>query len=80
MDKDLKITLGVEEEFFLVDPNTRDLVADPDPGILAVCEKNSGPHKVVTEFLRSSNRDQHPRLHIDSRSPHSTDGDPPDSH
>lgn len=53
MNEDLKITLGVEEEFFLVDPNTRDLVADPDPGILAVCEKNSGPHKVVTEFLRS---------------------------
>ena len=53
MDKDLKITLGVEEEFFLVDPNTRDLLADPDPGILAACEKNSGPHKVVTEFLRS---------------------------
>ena len=53
MDKDLTITLGVEEEFFLVDPNTRDLVADPDPGILAACEKNSGPHKVVTEFLRS---------------------------
>ena len=53
MDKDLTITLGVEEEFFLVDPNTRDLLADPDPGILAVCEKNSGPHKVVTEFLRS---------------------------
>lgn len=53
MNEDLKITLGVEEEFFLVDPNTRDLVADPDPGILAACEKNSGPHKVVTEFLRS---------------------------
>ena len=53
MDKDLKITLGVEEEFFLVDPNTRDLLADPDPGILTVCEQNSGPHKVVTEFLRS---------------------------
>lgn len=53
MDKDLKITLGVEEEFFLIDPNTRDLVADPDPGILTVCEKSSGPHKVVTEFLRS---------------------------
>ncbi len=53
MHEDLTITLGVEEEFFLVDPNTRDLVADPDPGILAACEKNSGPHKVVTEFLRS---------------------------
>ena len=53
MNEDLKITLGVEEEFFLVDPNTRDLLADPDPGILTVCEQNSGPHKVVTEFLRS---------------------------
>ena len=53
MNKDLTITLGVEEEFFLVDPNTRDLLADPAPGILDTCEKNSGPHKVVTEFLRS---------------------------
>lgn len=53
MSDDLKITLGVEEEFFLVDPKTHDLVADPDPGILAACEKNSGSHKVVTEFLRS---------------------------
>ena len=26
---DLAITLGVEEEFFLVDPETRDLLADP---------------------------------------------------
>ncbi len=53
MNKDLTITLGVEEEFFLVDPDTRDLVSDPAPGILDTCEKNSGPHKVVTEFLRS---------------------------
>ena len=53
MNENLTITLGVEEEFFLVDPNTRDLIADPAPGILAACEKNSGPHKVVTEFLRS---------------------------
>ncbi|MDE0219422.1 MAG: glutamate-cysteine ligase family protein [Spirochaetaceae bacterium] len=50
---DLQITLGVEEEFFLIDPDTRDLLADPDPDIFAACERNSGPHKVVPEFLRS---------------------------
>ena len=47
------ITLGVEEEFFLVDPGTRDLLADPDPGIFELCERTSGPHKVVRELLRS---------------------------
>ena len=50
---DTAITLGVEEEFFLVDPESRDLLVDPDPGIFETCEKNSGPHKVVREFLRS---------------------------
>ncbi len=49
----LAITLGVEEEFFLVDPETRDLLADPDEGIFAACEEAGGPHKVVREFLRS---------------------------
>ena len=29
----LSITLGVEEEFFLIDPETRDLLPDPDPRI-----------------------------------------------
>ena len=47
------ITLGVEEEFFLVDPQTRDLVSDPPVGIFQACERNAGPHKVVREFLRS---------------------------
>ena len=51
--EDLAITLGVEEEFFLVDPGTRDLLTDPDQGIFDACETNSGPHKVVREFLRS---------------------------
>ena len=50
---DLSITLGIEEEFFLVDPDSRDLLADPDPGIFKACDENSGPHKVVREFLRS---------------------------
>ena len=47
------ITLGVEEEFFLIDPGTRDLLPDPDGRIFEECEKNRGPHKVVAEFLRS---------------------------
>ena len=47
------ITLGVEEEFFLVDPESRDLLAEPDEGIFEECERRSGPHKVVHEFLRS---------------------------
>ena len=49
----LKITLGVEEECFLVDPETRDLLVDPDPGIFEICEKECGPHKIVRELLRS---------------------------
>ncbi len=49
----LAITLGVEEEFFLIDPETRDLLPDPDPHIFQECEKNRGDHKVVAEFLRS---------------------------
>ena len=49
----LEFTLGIEEEFFLVDPGTRDIVADPDPAIMERCERESGPHKVVPEFLRS---------------------------
>ena len=47
------ITLGVEEEFFLVDPGTRDLIASPDEAIFEACERAAGPHKVVREFLRS---------------------------
>lgn len=50
---EMPITLGVEEEFFLVDPDTRDLVADPPAAIFEACEKNAGPHKVVREFMRS---------------------------
>ena len=49
----LAITLGVEEEFFLIDPETRDLLPDPDRGIFEYCDKNRGPHQVAAEFLRS---------------------------
>ena len=47
------LTFGVEEEFFLVDPESRDLLVDPDPGIFAACEETCGPHKVVRELLRT---------------------------
>jgi len=50
---DVPITLGVEEEFFLVDPESRDLIADPDPAIFEACAAARGPHNVVHEFLRS---------------------------
>ncbi len=52
-DEALNITLGIEEEFFLIDPESRDLLADPDLGIFETCKKNSGPHKVMRELLRS---------------------------
>ena len=51
--EDLKITLGIEEEFFLVDPDSRDLIADPDPAIFEACEARIEPHKVTRELLRS---------------------------
>ena len=50
---DLAMTLGVEEEFFLIDPETRDLLGDPDKGIFDACKKRRGRHQVVREFLRS---------------------------
>ena len=48
----LSITLGVEEEFFLVDPDSRDLIS-PDPSIFETCREARGPHNVAHEFLRS---------------------------
>ena len=53
VDGDFEITLGVEEEFFLVDPESRGLLTDPDLGIFETCERNSGPHKVVRELMRT---------------------------
>ncbi len=49
----MDITLGMEEELFLVDPESRQLVADPDPAILETCQANAGQHKMVRELLRS---------------------------
>ncbi len=52
-ETDSGITLGIEEEFFLVDPETRDLLSDPDRRIFEACERNRGPHNAAPEFLRS---------------------------
>lgn len=50
---DVTMSLGVEEELFLIDPDTRDLLRDPDPGIFEACGESRGQGQVVHEFLRS---------------------------
>ena len=50
---DLEIKFGMEEEFFLVDPDSRDILADPDHRIFEDCRRHSGPHSVVPEVLRA---------------------------
>ncbi|HVJ52101.1 MAG TPA: carboxylate-amine ligase [Aliidongia sp.] len=45
-------TLGIEEEYLLVDRASRDLVLDPPAALLAECEKQLG-NRVSPEFLRS---------------------------
>ena len=47
------MTLGVEEELFLVDPTSRDLLQDPNPEIITDCQRRAPPHNVVPEFLRA---------------------------
>ena len=47
------ITLGIEEELMIVDPRSRDIIADPDPGIFEACMRAAGKHRVVNELLQS---------------------------
>ena len=47
------ITLGIEEELMIVDPRSRDVVSDPDEGIMARAGGRADGHKVVNELLRS---------------------------
>ena len=49
----MHLTLGIEEELMIVDADTRDVIADPDPAIFEACVANRGPHQVVNELLRS---------------------------
>ena len=46
------LTLGVEEEYLLVDPATRDLVADQPAGFMACCQEALG-EQVTYELLQS---------------------------
>ncbi len=45
------LTLGVEEEYLLVDPETRDLVVEPPPEFMSSCHEALG-ERVTPEFLR----------------------------
>ncbi len=46
------LTIGIEEEYHLVDVGTRALVSDPPADFIAECERELGP-QVSPEFLRS---------------------------
>lgn len=45
-------TIGIEEEYLLIDPKTGDLAADPPASILTECEKRLG-ERVKPELLRA---------------------------
>jgi carboxylate-amine ligase len=45
-------TIGIEEEYMIVDTRTGALVEDPPPGLMAECEARLGA-QVSTEFMRS---------------------------
>jgi carboxylate-amine ligase len=45
-------TIGIEEEYLLIDPETRDLAADPPKTILEECNRRTGD-RVTPEFLRA---------------------------
>ena len=50
--KEPSFTLGIEEEYLLVDKETRSLVIDPPATLMAEAEEKCGPH-VTSELLRS---------------------------
>jgi glutamate---cysteine ligase / carboxylate-amine ligase len=50
--KEPQFTIGVEEEYLLVDKETRGLVVDPPKSFLGECEEKCGS-QVTTELLRS---------------------------
>ena len=45
------LTLGIEEEYLVVDRETRDLVRTPDPGFLELCSDKIG-ERVTPEYLQ----------------------------
>jgi len=50
-----QLTIGIEEEYLLVDPETRDLAVDPPPALLEECGRLIGADggAVMPEFLRT---------------------------
>ena len=46
------LTVGIEEEYLLVDRVSRDLASDPPPELMHECESELG-NRVTTEFLKS---------------------------
>ena len=46
------LTLGIEEEYLLVDPTSRDLVAEPPKGFMELCQKRLGS-RVAYELLQA---------------------------
>jgi carboxylate-amine ligase len=55
MNLDHSFTIGIEEEYMLVDPDTRDLVADPPAEVLEDCERMVTKEigTATAEFLRA---------------------------
>lgn len=50
------LTLGVEEEYLLVDPETRDLVVEPPPEFMETCREALG-ERVTPRIPAVSGRD-----------------------
>ena len=50
-----ELTIGVEEEYLLIDPESRDLVADPPAGLMDECQTRISADigNVAPEFLRA---------------------------
>ena len=55
MAREPDFTIGIEEEYLLVDPVSRDIAAEPPPGLLAECQRRITPDvgNVTPEFLRA---------------------------
>ncbi|MCF8468849.1 MAG: carboxylate-amine ligase [Sneathiella sp.] len=51
--KEPTFTIGIEEEYLLVDLQTRDLAIEPSEDILTECQEKLPDHLVTPEFLRS---------------------------
>ena len=52
MNPEGEITLGVEEELWVIDPASGDVAARPPEGLIRECAEAAAPHRVVPELLR----------------------------